>query len=85
LSFEPGNIFCIQAGGHRDLSLAELLTAEEVFNTGTNKMIVPGVQVDDKVIGAGRPGRHTQNLMNAFSIRVDEYYKNQKEALYVGQ
>ena len=85
MSFEPGNIFCIQAGAHRDLSLAELLIADEVFITGTNKMIVPVVQVDDKVSGDGRPGRHTQNLMNALSIQIDEYYKNQKEALYVGQ
>jgi branched-chain amino acid aminotransferase len=61
----------------RDLSLAELLTADEVFITGTNKMIVPAVQVDDTVIGDGRPGRHTQNLMNALRIKIDEHYKKQ--------
>jgi len=62
----------------RDLSLAELLTADEVFITGTNKMIVPVVQVDERVIGDGRPGRHTQNLMNALGNRIDEYFKNPK-------
>ena len=61
----------------RDLSLAKLLTADEVFITGTNKMIVPVVQVDDTVIGDGRPGRHTQNLMDALRIQIDEYYKKQ--------
>ena len=62
----------------RDLSLAELLTADEVFISGTNKMIVPVVQVDDRVIGEGRPGRHTRHLMNALRIRIDEHYKKQK-------
>jgi branched-chain amino acid aminotransferase len=61
----------------RELSLAELLTADEVFITGTNKMIVPVVQVDDRIIGDGRPGRHTQNLMNAFRIQIEKYFKTQ--------
>ncbi len=61
----------------RDLPLAELLTADEVFITGTNKMIVPVVQVDDTVIGDGQPGEYTQNLMNALRIQIDEYYKKQ--------
>jgi branched-chain amino acid aminotransferase len=61
----------------RDLGLAELLTADEVFITGTNKMIVPVVQVDDTAIGDGRPGRHTQDLMNGLRIQIDEHYKKQ--------
>ena len=61
----------------RDLGLAELLTADEVFLTGTNKMIVPVVQVDDTAIGDGRPGRHTQDLMNGLRIQIDEHYKKQ--------
>ena len=61
----------------RDLNLAELLTADEVFITGTNKMIVPVIQVDETVIGNGRPGRITQKLMRALRIRIDEHYKNQ--------
>ena len=61
----------------RDLSLAELLTADEVFITGTNKMIVPVIQVDETRIGDGRPGRITQKLMNALRIRIDEHYKKQ--------
>lgn len=33
--------------------------------------------VDDKIIGDGRPGRHTQKLMNALHVRIDEYVKDQ--------
>jgi hypothetical protein len=31
-------------------------------------MIAPVVELDDTVIGDGRPGRHSQNLMNALRI-----------------
>lgn len=43
----------------RDVSLAELKGADEAFITGTNKGIVPVVQVDDATIGSGRPGRRS--------------------------
>lgn len=43
--------------------LDRLLTADEVFITGTNKCVVPVVQVDDTPIGSGRPGPRTRRLM----------------------
>jgi branched-chain amino acid aminotransferase len=49
----------------RDLSLKELLRADEIFLTGTNKGVVPVVQVDEHQIGDGRPGRRTQALWQA--------------------
>jgi branched-chain amino acid aminotransferase len=49
----------------RDLSRQELLQASEVFLTGTNKGLVPVVQVDDTTIGDGRPGPVTTNIMKA--------------------
>jgi branched-chain amino acid aminotransferase len=61
----------------RDLRLDELSTANEVFITGTNKMIVPVVQIDDNTIGNGRPGKHTQKLMEALNERIDSYYQTQ--------
>lgn len=61
----------------RDLKLAELLTADEIFITGTNKMIVPVIQVDETVIGDGRPGRMTKKLMTALRISIDEHYEKQ--------
>ncbi|MBC2709601.1 MAG: aminotransferase class IV [Desulfosarcina sp.] len=47
----------------RDISRTELLTADEVFITGTSKGMVPVIQVDDGVISNGRPGQRTQQLM----------------------
>ncbi|MGD2187503.1 MAG: aminotransferase class IV, partial [Desulfobacterales bacterium] len=43
----------------RNIRREELLAAEEAFITGTNKVIVPVVQVDDTPIGRGRPGGRT--------------------------
>ena len=62
----------------RDLRLNELLTADEVFITGTNKMIVPVIRIDDSTIGDGRPGKQTLELMVALNERIDRYYQNLK-------
>ncbi len=47
----------------RDIPLKELLGAQEVFITGTNKGLVPVVKIDDHIIGTGRPGPLTQRMM----------------------
>ena len=57
----------------RDVFLSELLEAEEVFICGTNKGIVPVVQVDDTVIGNGKPGSGTRLLMQRFPDFVQTY------------
>ena len=62
----------------RDLRLNDLLTADEVFITGTNKMIVPVVRIDDSIIGNRRPGKHTQKLMGALTERIDRYFQSQR-------
>lgn len=49
----------------QDLSLDTLLSASELFITGTNKGIVPVIQVDDHIIGTGLPGPGTRALMAA--------------------
>jgi len=46
----------------RDISRQELLGADEVFITGTNKGVVPVIQVDDTPIGRGTPGTLTREL-----------------------
>jgi len=46
----------------RDISRQQLLAADEVFITGTNKGVVPVVQVDDTPIGDGTPGTRTRQL-----------------------
>jgi len=39
-------------------------------------MIVPVVQIDDTTIGLGRPGKHTQKLMDALNNSIDSYYQS---------
>lgn len=47
----------------RQIQLSELLSADEIFITGTNKGIVPVVAVDQTRIGNGEPGVRTRMLM----------------------
>ncbi len=50
----------------REVKLAELAEADEAFLTGTNKKIIPVVQVDQQIIGDGKAGKVTRNLYQAF-------------------
>jgi branched-chain amino acid aminotransferase len=52
------------------LSPAELLAADEVFLTGTNREVTPVVQVDETQIAQGRPGPITLRLLSAFRDRA---------------
>lgn len=45
------------------MDLKMLKNADEVFISGTNKGVVPVVQVDDTVIGTGLPGKRTLVLI----------------------
>lgn len=51
----------------RDIKKDELLKADEVFVTGTNKGLVPVVQVDDTFIGDGKPGARTRQVMETLA------------------
>lgn len=57
----------------RDVTLEEILSANEVFISGTNKGVVPVVRVDDARIGDGRPGPHTRKLMQVVSEQAAAY------------
>lgn len=50
----------------RDLSLAELYRAEEVFCSGTMGELVPVVEIDGRRIGAGEPGLVFHRLSDYF-------------------
>jgi branched-chain amino acid aminotransferase len=50
----------------RDIARAELYLADEVFLTGTAAELVPVREIDDHVIGTGRPGEITSVLQHAF-------------------
>lgn len=44
----------------------DIYNADEVFLTGTAAEIVPVVKVDNRVIGSGKPGRRTGQILAAF-------------------
>lgn len=54
----------------RDLPAEELRQAREAFITGTNKGLVPVIQVDDTVIADGRPGPLTRRAMAALEAHM---------------
>jgi branched-chain amino acid aminotransferase len=51
----------------RDISLTELLAAEEIFLCSSNKEVAPVVKVDKTVIGDGKPGPNTGKVMSLFA------------------
>lgn len=59
----------------RDITPHELLTADEVFLTGTAAEIVPVVEVNKRRIGGGEPGPVTRRLIEEFEkIKGDPAY-----------
>ena len=48
-------------------NLGELLDADEVFISGTTKLIVPVNTINDKKISSGKPGILTLNLRNSLT------------------
>jgi branched-chain amino acid aminotransferase len=51
----------------RDISLAEVYRADEVFCTGTMGELTPVIRVDGRTIGGGKPGPTTQQLSKWFA------------------
>lgn len=61
----------------RDLFMDELTTAKEAFITGTTKKVMPVVQIDDLVIGNGKPGQSTIKLQKLYDAYMAQFIKNQ--------
>jgi len=57
--------------GSAHLKLAELVEAEEVILVGTTSEVLPVVRIDDKTIGAGRPGPVARRLGDAYRQQVE--------------
>ena len=57
----------------RELKKEELNLMTEAFIAATNKDIVPVVQIDDKKIGEGKPGKNTKRMMELFEEFVKNY------------
>ncbi len=51
----------------KDIKLNELITADEVFLTGTTIGILPVVKIDNKTIAEGKPGKNTLKLIKIFN------------------
>lgn len=49
-----------------DLGLFDLYTGDEVFVTGTAAEVAPVTKIDGRIIGSGKPGPITKELMVAF-------------------
>ena len=50
------------AVAEKAVTMSDIKSAKEAFITSTTKQVVPVVQVDDIVIGDGKPGKITQQL-----------------------
>jgi branched-chain amino acid aminotransferase len=51
----------------------ELFACDECFFTSSTKGIVPIVKLDDQIIGKGKPGEVTKNLINLYKKKLNEY------------
>jgi len=56
-----------------EISLEDLMTADEVFLASTNKRIMPIVQIDGQTIGNGQPGAITRQIMDEFHQLRENY------------
>ena len=56
----------------RNLSLEELLSAEEAFLTGTTIEILPVVKINGQSIGTGKPGSTTKKIYKLFQYVTRE-------------
>jgi branched-chain amino acid aminotransferase len=68
---------CVQRLGiehqEKNMGYFDLYTADEVFVTGTAAEVAPIVEIDGRMIGTGRPGPITKQLMAAFrNVTVNE-------------
>lgn len=57
----------------REVKREELVQADEVFITSSNKEIVPVVQLDDMTVGNGKVGERTRKAMELFKTYTTDY------------
>ncbi|MBK8878279.1 MAG: aminotransferase class IV family protein [Haliscomenobacter sp.] len=61
----------------RDVHISELKEAHEAFFTSTIKGVLPVVQIDDQLIGDGKPGLVSAQLYQDFISHVEAYLEEQ--------
>ncbi len=62
------NYFAVE---EREVSLQEVLAADEVFTTGSSKKIVAVTQIDDHLISKGHAGKITTKLLQLFEAHEE--------------
>jgi branched-chain amino acid aminotransferase len=62
-----GSVYSIH---EKFFSRVEMFIADEVFITGTGAEIVPVVKIDGRVIGSGKPGPVTKDLIQKFKAYI---------------
>ncbi len=60
----------------RVIPLDQLLNADEIFITGTNKGVVPVVRIDDVEISNGKPGSNTKKIITELDRHTRQFIKN---------
>jgi branched-chain amino acid aminotransferase len=69
--FEVGQDVGVQVR-EETLHPADLDSAEEMFITSTTRELTPVVRIDDRVVGAGKPGPVTKTLLDGYRRRALE-------------
>lgn len=64
----------------RDVYLEELKSAKEAFLSSTTRGVLPVLQIDDILIGDGRPGPLSKRLLDAFQEHVHDYVSKYQPA-----
>jgi branched-subunit amino acid aminotransferase/4-amino-4-deoxychorismate lyase len=49
-----------------NIDIDRLYSADEIFITSTSKLIMPIVKIENRLIGAGIPGKLTEKIYNAY-------------------
>ncbi|MGD2033439.1 MAG: aminotransferase class IV [Bacteroidales bacterium] len=62
-----------------EISINDLLNAEEIFISSTTKKIMPVVEIDSKKIGDGRVGQITKKIMTEFEHIQKNFTKSNKD------
>ena len=52
--------------GFQEMMTEDIFSAEECFLTGTAAEVIPVVKIDDKIIGSGKPGKVTVQLIEDY-------------------
>lgn len=55
------------------VTMARLFEADEVFISSTTRNIMPVTRIEDRIIGNGKPGYVTQDLMGIFNNYLEQY------------